>query len=135
MSSRKMISVDFDGTIVEHDFPRIGKPMPYAIEVLKLLQEAGWKIILNTCREDHPTDDSKQYLTDALIYLKLNGVNIRSANENHHEDDFRVNGEKKRKVYAQVYVDDRNFGGFPGWDYVAFDLLDVRLGKFLDKVK
>ena len=30
-----IIAVDFDVTIVEHQYPAIGKELPYAIEVLK----------------------------------------------------------------------------------------------------
>ena len=30
-----IIAVDFDGTIVEHKYPAIGKEIPFAIETLK----------------------------------------------------------------------------------------------------
>ena len=30
------IAVDFDGTIVEHRYPRIGEEIPFAVETLKL---------------------------------------------------------------------------------------------------
>ena len=33
------IAVDFDGTIVEHAYPLIGKEIPFAIETLKRLQK------------------------------------------------------------------------------------------------
>ena len=33
------IAVDFDGTIVEHRYPRIGEEIPFAVETLKLLQQ------------------------------------------------------------------------------------------------
>ena len=35
----EIIAVDFDGTIVEHAFPQIGKPIPFAIETLLKLQK------------------------------------------------------------------------------------------------
>ena len=34
-----VIAVDFDGTIVEHRYPRIGEEIPFAIDTLKLLQQ------------------------------------------------------------------------------------------------
>ena len=44
-----LIAVDFDGTIVEHKYPAIGKELPFAIETLKKLQSDSilrrlWKI-------------------------------------------------------------------------------------------
>ena len=46
------IAVDFDGTIVTHEYPNIGKPIPFAIETLKKLQQEGHhQLILWTCRE------------------------------------------------------------------------------------
>ena len=45
-----VIAVDFDGTIVKHRFPAIGKEIPYAIKTLKLFQEKGHKLILWTYR-------------------------------------------------------------------------------------
>tara|TARA_Y100000034_G_scaffold104648_1_gene131366 strand:- start:22910 stop:23272 length:363 start_codon:yes stop_codon:yes gene_type:complete len=114
-----LISIDFDGTIVVHDFPRIGEPMPHAFEVMKELQEAGFKLILNTCREDH---GKKKYLTEAVEFCKKHGVEFRSVNETRLEDEFRPEGG--RKVYAKVYIDDRNLGGFPGWLEVKKILLD-----------
>lgn len=106
----KLISIDFDGTIVHHRFPEIGDPMPEAFEVMKELIAAGHRLILNTCREDEPR---RKYLTEAVEFCKENGVTFVSVNCNRPEDEFRsVPG---RKVYANIYIDDRNLGGFPGW--------------------
>lgn len=41
-----VIAVDFDGTIVEHKYPCIGKEIPFAISTLKRLLEEGHRIIL-----------------------------------------------------------------------------------------
>lgn len=40
------IAVDFDGTIVEHRYPRIGKEIPFATDTLKLLQQDQHRLIL-----------------------------------------------------------------------------------------
>ena len=37
-----IIAVDFDGTIVEHKYPEIGRELPFAIETLKKLLMAGF---------------------------------------------------------------------------------------------
>ena len=44
------IYLDFDGTIVEHEYPNMGRPNFGCVEVIKKLQEAGHEIILNTYR-------------------------------------------------------------------------------------
>ena len=36
-----VIAGDFDGTIVEHKYPKIGKEKPFAIATLKRLQNEG----------------------------------------------------------------------------------------------
>ncbi len=99
-----IIAVDFDGTIIEHNFPNIGKPIPYAIEALKILKAAGHKTILWTCREDSPQGN---YLTDAIEYCRNNGVEFDAVNDNikPYEDHLYTNS---RKVYANLYIDDKN---------------------------
>ena len=92
--------------------------MPGAFETMKALQDAGHHLILNTCRED---ESRRAYLTEAVEYCRKNGVEFRSVNENHPDDEFRDKGG--RKVYANYYIDDRNFGGFPGWDVIRKALL------------
>ena len=46
-----IIAVDFDGTIVEHSYPSIGKEMPFATETLKMLANDGHRLILWTVRK------------------------------------------------------------------------------------
>ena len=53
-NEKLLICVDFDGTIVEHRYPAIGPALPHAFDVLKALQGAGHRLVLFTCREDHP---------------------------------------------------------------------------------
>ena len=118
----KVFIFDFDGTITDGDFPRVGTAQPHAFEVMKELQEAGHQLILNTCRENDGHKISKQYLTDAVDFCKENGIEFRSVNETRKEDEFRPNGG--RKVYADIYIDDRNLGGFPGWLEVKKMILD-----------
>ena len=60
------IAVDFDGTIVEHRYPQIGKEIPFAIDTLKMLQQ----------------------------------------------------GDRSRKLNAEMFIDDRNLGGLPDWGVI-----------------
>lgn len=122
--------IDFDGTIVEHRFPEIGEPLPEAFEVLKELKEAGWKLILWTCREDDGYKIDRQYLAAAVEFCRENGVEFDAVNGPLKEHDFRPEHTLRRKPYGHCYIDDRNLGGFPGWNVVRKVLLedcDVKL--------
>ena len=50
MNNSLLIAVDFDGTIVEDGYPKIGKPMPFAIETLKMIVKDGHRMVLWTYR-------------------------------------------------------------------------------------
>lgn len=101
-----IIAVDFDGTIVEHDYPKIGKEIPFAINSLKMLQAEGIRLILWTSRYG-------ELLDDAINYCKSRGLEFYAVNKNFPEEQFDSN--VSRKIVADIYIDDRNLGGLPGW--------------------
>ena len=45
------IAVDFDGTIVTHEYPKIGTELPFATETLKMLIKDHHKLILWSVRQ------------------------------------------------------------------------------------
>ena len=92
------IAVDFDGTCVTHDYPRIGKEIG-APKVLKRLVEAGHKLILNTMR-------SGKELQDAIHWFNENGIELYGVNENPTQKHWTTSP----KVYAHMYIDDAAFG-------------------------
>ena len=97
-----IIAVDFDGTLCEHKYPDIGKPNEELISLLINIQKAGTRIILWTCR-------SGEYLKRALAWCGRQGLLIDAANEDIESvknSDF--GREKSCKVYADIYIDDRN---------------------------
>lgn len=98
------VCVDFDGTIVDHSFPEIGRPVPGAIKWLKRLNKYGARLILYTMRSD--CEKYTTALTDALKYLESSGVTFYSVNENPSQGDWTTSP----KVYAHVYIDDSAFG-------------------------
>jgi hypothetical protein len=119
-----LLSIDFDGTIVNHQFPLVGDALPGALETLKKLKEDGFVLILNTCRENDGDKIDRQYLKEAIDFCEQNGIVFDGVNETPKEYEFRPETTKNRKVYADIYIDDRNFGGFPGWDIIAKELLN-----------
>ncbi len=100
------IAVDFDGTIVENNYPQIGKPMMFALESLKKLQEEGHLLILWTYR-------SGKELDNAVEFCKKNGINFYAINKSYPEEVF--DDSQSRKIQADVFIDDRKIGGLSGW--------------------
>lgn len=119
------IAIDFDGTCVTHDYPRIGKEIG-ATKVLKRLVEAGHKLILNTMRSD-------KELQDAVNWFKKNGIELYGVNENPTQKRWT----NSPKVYAHMYIDDAAFGcplinapelsnrQFVDWDSVGRKLIQM----------
>jgi len=103
----KIIAVDFDGTIVEDQYPNIGKPLLFAFDTLKRLQSDGHRLILWTYR-------SGSKLTEAVEFCRKNGIEFYAVNCNYPEEEFNP-GEQSRKIHADLFVDDRIVGGFPSW--------------------
>jgi hypothetical protein len=104
------IAVDFDGTIVEHAYPEIGKPIPFALDVLKKLQqEEHHQIILWSVREG-------ELLDRAVKYCEKNGVKFYAVNQNY--PDEKLEEGISRKINADIYIDDKNIGGLPDWGII-----------------
>ena len=93
------IAVDFDGTIVTHEYPDIGLPVDGALEVLRSLRDNKVKIILWTIRSD-------ETLKAAAEWLEAWGIDLYGVNENPNQKHWST----ARKVYAQLYIDDAALG-------------------------
>ncbi len=120
---RKIIAVDFDGTCVTHEFPKIGRFIG-AQKVLRRIVESGDKIILYTMR-------SGKYLDDAVEWFQKNEIPLFGVNENPEQKSWTTSP----KVYANIYIDDAALGvplceEFPGkrpfvdWEAVEEILFD-----------
>ena len=113
------IAVDFDGTIVEHKYPDIGKEKPFAIETLKALSKRGVKIILWTSREG-------KLLEDAVEYCRNRGLEFYAINSNTPEGNLFSGRDNGAKILADVFIDDRNLGGIPEWGTIYEMLIGMR---------
>ncbi|HEY4787172.1 MAG TPA: hypothetical protein VIH57_14035 [Bacteroidales bacterium] len=107
------IAVDFDGTIVEHKYPLIGQELLFAIETLKELQRQQHLIVLWTFR-------AGKELEEAVEYCRQRGLEFYAVNKNYPEEEFEET--ISRKINADLFIDDRNLGGFPGWN-VVFEMI------------
>lgn len=113
MSNPTYICIDFDGTCVTHEFPKVGRDIG-AQRVLKRLAEAGHKLILWTMRSDGREDGSTP-LSDAVKWFETNGIPLFAINGNPDQASWT----SSPKAYAQLYIDDAALGapllpGLPG---------------------
>lgn len=103
------IAIDFDGTLVEHKYPSIGKERPLAMQTLRQLLADGHRLILWTVR-------SGPLLDEAVQWCEKRGVTFYAINSNYPPGSlFENNANGSPKIVADIYVDDRNLGGLPEW--------------------
>lgn len=105
------IAVDFDGTIVEHRYPEIGEELPFATETLRMLIQEHHKLILWSVREG-------KLLEDAINWCRERGVEFYAVNKDYPEEKVEYNNHFSRKIKADLFIDDRNLGGLPGWGQI-----------------
>ena len=114
-----IIAVDFDGTIVEHRYPSIGKERPFAIDTLRKLAAEGHRLILWTVREG-------QYLDEAVEFCRNRGLEFYAVNRDYPEEVQEHNNHFTRKLKADLWIDDRNLGGLPDWGTI-YEMIHHRL--------
>lgn len=115
------IAVDFDGTIVRHRYPKIGEEIPFATDTLRMLISERHRLILWTVREG-------RLLDEAIEWCKARGVEFYAVNRDFPEEDATGSGFS-RKIKADLFIDDRNFGGLPDWGTIYHR---IRAGKALE---
>lgn len=104
------IAIDFDGTIVEHRYPAIGKEIPFAIDTLKKLRDERHKLILWTVREG-------ELLDEAISFCRERGLEFYAVNKDYPEE-MEECSNYTRKIKADLFIDDRNLGGLPDWGII-----------------
>lgn len=104
------IAVDFDGTLVEHKYPEIGRDIPFAMQTLRQLQSDGHLLILFSVREG-------DLLNEAVDYCRSKGVEFYAVNAS-SPDDIPSSRRTTRKIDADVFIDDHNLGGLPDWGVI-----------------
>jgi hydroxymethylpyrimidine pyrophosphatase-like HAD family hydrolase len=95
-----IIAIDFDGTIVSHQYPDIGKAAPGAAETIQYLYDKGYKLILWTCRYGSDLVDAVDFVHRLVPYVKWSGFNAPYV-----DAPFKSLG---RKIYADFYIDDKS---------------------------
>ena len=104
MGKSRIIAVDFDGTLCTNNWPDIGEPNKNLIDYLIKAREKGHKLILWTCRVDAKLDEAILWCNDHGLYFDF---------VNRNADDLIVAfGEDTRKIFADVYIDDRAYNPY-----------------------
>lgn len=99
-----IIAIDFDGTCVTHEYPRVGRDIG-AVPVLRKLVKAGHKLILFTMR-------SGKELEDAVWWFRSHDIPLYGVNINPDQESWT----QSPKAYAQLYIDDAALGCPLDWD-------------------
>lgn len=122
------IAVDFDGTIVEHKYPDIGKEKPFAIDTLKALSAQGHRLILWTAREG-------KLLDDAVTFCRERGLEFYAVNDTQPAGSLFAGRRNGAKIVADMYIDDRNFGGLPDWGEIYEQIVSGKASRKKKKHK
>jgi len=96
---RLVLGVDFDGTIVEEAFPKIGAIKPKTLQLMRRAYNLGHLVIVWTARSGQAVEDCKEFLIE-------NEIPHHFINEN-PEDPYFKRGEQGRKIFCDYYLDDR----------------------------
>ena len=104
-------AVDFDGTIVTHEYPAIGEEIPFATETLRQLTAEGHQLILWSVREGETLDE-------AVEWCRQRGIEFWAVNRDYPEETVENNNHYSRKLKVDLFIDDRNVGGLPDWGQI-----------------
>lgn len=102
MKRKLTLAIDFDGTIVQDAYPNIGSLLPFAKETIRLLYyDYNCDIVIWTCRSGKEELDCEKFLIE-------NNIPFTTINKNTPAVIQRWNSDDSRKVYADIYIDDRS---------------------------
>lgn len=133
-----ILGIDFDGTLVEHQFPEIGTEVPGAFKWLRIFQDHGAKLVLWTMRSN--SQKHGRVLGDAVDYCLAKGIKFWGINCNPEQHSWTGSP----KAYCNFYIDDAAIGcplvRPPGkrpyvcWEQVGplvLDIIDTKVGPTL----
>lgn len=102
---RKIIAVDFDGTLSKGRWPDVGVPNFLLIQKLIQLQQEGHKLILWTCREGEALYNAVEWCKDMNLVFDAINDNLPEVKEKY--------GNNSRKISCDIYIDDKSC--IPEW--------------------
>jgi histidinol phosphatase-like enzyme len=121
-----ILAIDFDGTIVEDEYPKIGKLRPNAKKFINKLSKEGYFIIIWTCR-------TQEYGFEAEQFLIENGIKFDEINKSCPANVEAFIGNDTRKVFANLYIDDKGLITIPDWETI-YNIVHEKVPTYGDKV-
>lgn len=118
-----VFNIDFDGSVVTHEYPRVGKDIG-AVPVLKRLVENGHQLILFTMRGNN------SYLKEAVEWFKKNDIPLYGINTNPTQRSWT----DSPKSHADFLIDDTALGTpiLFNWSFSANPYVDwIEMEKIL----
>ena len=112
-----IVALDFDGTLVSHEYPSIGQDIG-AVPVLQALVANGHQLILWTMRDHHKhvcfgsidyspeiVATERDCLSEAINWFVVHNIPLWGVNQNPDQ-----NWSSSPKAYAHIYIDDAALG-------------------------
>lgn len=108
------IYLDFDGTVVEHMYPRIGRCNKGWVDVIRKLQNAGHDIIFNTQRIENPNssfDEAYDFINNKYKKCNIDIIDLdpitKHTNRKIQPTAYDWNLIKQTN---ELFIDDISFG-------------------------
>lgn len=101
LKNELVVAVDFDGTCVTHEYPKVGRDIG-AVPILKELTQKGHKLMLWTMRGS----EGSNTLQDAVDWFTKNEIPLWGVNKNPEQNTWT----NSNKQYAHLYIDDAALG-------------------------
>lgn len=103
-----VVGVDFDGTCVLFDYPKVGRSAPHAVAVLKELVSYGHQLILVTMRSDKEDGvfGGHNGLTEAVQWFEKHRIPLYGIQTNPSQKEWT----ESPKAYCHIYIDDSALG-------------------------
>ena len=129
-----VVAIDFDGTCVTHEFPKIGEDCPHAVEILNKIVAHGAGLVLFTMRHG-------EYLDAAVAWFAERGIPLYGIQTNPTQASWTGSS----KCYAHLYIDDaalgcpliynKDFTKRPYVDWLAVDKLLQKHKWYVDPIE
>jgi hypothetical protein len=107
---KAVLAIDFDHTICISDYPNLGMERKDAGYYIRKLEQEGYGIVINTCREGIA-------LADGIKWLHKNAIPYHYVNCN-FPHIIEMYSADCRKISADLYIDDKCLTGLPEWSEI-----------------
>jgi hypothetical protein len=110
----KTLVIDFDGTIAEDKYPYIGKALPGAKEAIRKLKDAGYEIVIFSCRttknDGKPEAEVAEQKERMADWMRENDIPFD-----------RIEDGRDGKPHCLYFVDNKalHYGGNDDWESIC----------------